>query len=117
MITIHLYELLFKAYHGIHDEEKILGNDYVVDCSVDFYEQKKVVDRIDDTINYVEIYNIINKRMKIATPLLETVIMEIGNAVQDKFSEIKSLRISIKKLQPPIEGIQGAVGISWHKEF
>ena len=117
MITIQLHQLLFKAYHGIHEEERILGNDYMVDCSVDFFENDKVVTHINDTIDYTEIYQLIKKRMKIATPLLETVIMEIGIAIQERFEMIKSIHISIKKLHPPIEGIQGSVGVTWQKQF
>lgn len=117
MITIHLEHLLFTAYHGIHKEEKILGNDYEVECKVEFHEGEKIIDHIDDTINYVEIYSIIQKRMKTATPLLETVIMEIGNEIFISFPQSKSIYISLTKLHPPIAGMQGSVGVTWNKHF
>ncbi|MEO6136937.1 MAG: dihydroneopterin aldolase [Ginsengibacter sp.] len=117
MITIHLERLLFTAYHGIHKEEKILGNEYEVDCKVEFHEGEKIIDHIDDTINYVEIYSIIKERMKTAKPLLEAVIMQMGNEIYDQFPQVKSIHISIKKLHPPIAGMQGSVGVSWNKQF
>ena len=117
MITIHLEHLLFTAYHGIHKEEKILGNEYEVNCNVEFYEGEKIIHHIDDTINYADIYSIIRERMKTATPLLETIIMEMGVEIYDRFPHVKSIHISIRKLHPPIAGMQGSVGATWNKQF
>ncbi|MEO9022035.1 MAG: dihydroneopterin aldolase [Ginsengibacter sp.] len=117
MITVHLSDLLFNSFHGIHEEEKILGNDYIVDTSVEFYETSEVISHIHDTVNYVTIYNIIKERMSIPTPLLETVAMEIGNSIHLEFPLLKSIVISIKKMRPPIESIIGNVGVTWEKQF
>jgi dihydroneopterin aldolase len=55
--------------------------------------------------------------MNIPTPLLETVVMEAGNTIHNTFPDLKSIFISIKKMHPPIEGMQGAAEVSWHKQF
>ncbi len=117
MITVHLHNLQFNAFHGIHEEEKILGNNYVIDASVEFHEEKHVITSIHDTINYADIYNIIKERMNLPTPLLETVVMDIGNKIHNEFPQIRSINISIKKMQPPIEGIQGSAGVNWQRQF
>jgi dihydroneopterin aldolase len=117
MITIRLEQLRFNAYHGIHEEEKILGNTYIVDCLLTFPEFEKVIQSIDETINYVKVYDIIKKRMAIPTSLLETVIMEIGIEIENHFPQLKSIQLSIKKLHPPIEGMEGTVGVNWEKLF
>lgn len=117
MLTIHLEQLRFKAFHGIMEQEKILGNEYQVDCAINFYEEGEVIQHIDNTINYVDVYEIIKNRMSVPTPLLETVIMETGLEIFENFPDIKSIDISLKKLHPPIENFQGTVGVSWHKEF
>lgn len=117
MVTIHLHNLLFNGFHGIHDEERILGNEYIVDASLEFHEANEVISHIDDTIDYTAVYNIIKKRMSIPTPLLETVVMEIGNEVHAQYPVLKSIHISLKKMHPPIEGIKGSAGVSWHKQF
>lgn len=117
MITIHLRHLLFTAFHGIHDEEKILGNEYIVDCSVQLHEKVDVITHINETVNYVIIYDIIKHKMGIPTPLLETVVMETGNEILAHYPEVKSIKISIQKMHPPIEGIQGAAGVTWEKQF
>ena len=117
MIIVQLHDLLFNAFHGIHEEEKILGNEYVVNASLEFDEKKDVITHINDTINYTAVYNIIKKRMSIPTPLLETLVMETGNEIHNEFPRLKSISISIKKMHPPIEGMRGSVGVNWHKEF
>ena len=85
MITVQLNQLTFIAFHGILEEERILGNEYEVDASVDFHEKEEVISHINDTVNYAIIYDIIRKRMIIPTPLLETVVMEIGMAIHKQF--------------------------------
>ncbi len=117
MISVHLYDLVFHAFHGIYEEEKILGNEYVVNACVDFHESTKLILHIDQTINYVCIYDIIKKRMSVPTPLLETIAMKTGEDIHDQFPLVKSISISIKKMHPPVEGLQGSAGVHWHKEF
>lgn len=117
MITVQLHQLLFHAYHGVHEEEEVLGNEYMVDCSVEFYETAEVITHINDTVNYVHIYDIIKKRMSIPTQLLETIAMEIGNEIIREYKELKVIDITIRKLHPPIEGIRGSVGIAWNRKF
>ncbi len=117
MIKVQLHNLQFNSFHGIHEEEKILGNNYIVDASVEFHEEAEVINSIHETVNYAEIYKIIKLRMDIPTPLLETVIMEAGNSIHAQFTALRSINISIQKLHPPIEGIEGSAIVSWHKEF
>jgi dihydroneopterin aldolase len=117
MLTVQLQNLLFNAYHGIHEEEKILGNEYEVNASLEFHETAEVITHIDETISYVAIYDLIKERMNIPTPLLETVVMEIGNEIHTRYPLLKLINISIKKMHPPIEGMQGSAGVIWHKQF
>lgn len=117
MITVYLKDLHFHSFHGIHEEEKIIGNEYIVNTSVEFHEEPNVIISINDTINYADIYNIIRERMNVATPLLETVVMEIGNEIHHEFPSLKNINISLQKMNPPIEGIQGSAGVSWQRQF
>jgi len=117
MITVYLRDLHFHSFHGIYEEEKIIGNEYIVNASVEFQEEQKVINLIDDTISYADIYNIIRERMNVATPLLETVVMEIGNEIHQEFPDVKNINISLQKMSPPIEGMQGSAGITWQSRF
>ena len=117
MITIHLHDLKFYSFHGVHEEERLLGNEYEVNADVQFHEEYSEIHSLSQTINYADVYEIIKKRMQIPSPLLETVVMDIGNAIHEKFYYVRFINITLKKLHPPIEGIEGSVGVSWYKEF
>lgn len=117
MISIHLYNLKFYSFHGVHEEEKLLGNEYEVNADVQFHEEHAEIHSLSQTINYVDVYEIIRKRMHIPTVLLETVVMDIGNTIHEKYNYVRHINISLKKVHPPIEGMEGSVGVSWHKEF
>lgn len=117
MITIHLNNVTFYSYHGIHDEEKILGNTFELSAEIRFREEEKIINSIKQTINYVDVYEIIRQRMNIASTLLETVVMDIGLSLKKKYDTIQSISIHLKKIHPPIAGFEGTVGVSWQKEF
>jgi dihydroneopterin aldolase len=117
MITIHLHKLLFYSYHGIHEEEKILGNEYELTADIQFEEEQEVIHSIQQTINYVDIYQLIRQRISIPSPLLETIIMDIGTSIKKKYDKVKLISIQLKKIHPPVSGIQGSVAVSWEKKF
>lgn len=117
MITVSLNDLKFKAYHGIHEEEKILGNDYIVNCSVQLPVETSVVQHLHETIDYKEFFDLIKKQMSIPTPLLETLCMKTGNLIHETFPKIKSVSISVQKLHPPIKGFVGSSTVRWDKEY
>lgn len=117
MITIHLNDLRFFAYHGILSEEKILGGNFLVNAEVRFFEHEDVIHTIRHTIDYGDIFVIIQQRMSKATPLLETIVMEIGQTIKSQFDQVSSIQISLKKISPPINGLQGTVGVTWQKDY
>ncbi len=116
MVTIHLHNLEFFSYHGIHEEEKILGGWFQVDVDIKS-DITKTVDRISDTIDYVSAFNIIQQKMNEPTPLLETLADTILNALHHFDSRITEIIFTVKKINPPIQGFIGNVGITMHKTF
>ena len=117
MITIHLNKLLFYAYHGVHEEEKILGNEYEVNADVQFHEEEQTINSLSATINYTDLFEIIKQRMLMPSQLLETIVMDIGNAIHEKYDHVRRISISLKKTHPPMRSFQGSVGVTWHKDF
>lgn len=101
----------------MHEEERILGNEYSVEVALDFNENTETIEDVNDTIDYSVVYNIIRKRMQVPTSLLETVVMSAGHDIHARFPQLKAISISLKKSSVPIEGMQGAAEVTWHKEF
>ena len=116
MYKVQLHDLEFFAFHGLYEEERIIGNKFIVNLEVvidEFSEFKS----ISDTINYVSLFEIITKKMKRPVDLLETLATQIIEEIRLIDDKISSVSISIKKINPPIKGIRGNVGISIQKKF
>jgi 7,8-dihydroneopterin aldolase/epimerase/oxygenase len=117
MLTVHLADLRFFAYHGVYEGESITGAEYEV-CLDVLYEEKKIpFDSLKNIISYTDLYEIVRKRMAVPTPLLEAVAESAIRKIRRKYSFVKEISISIFKLQPPIENFQGKVGITLHKKW
>lgn len=84
---------------------------------VSWEESSEIITSIGETIDYVKLYGIISKRMNIATPLLETVAMEIGRSIFISYPFINFISVQVKKLNVGVAGLEGSLGVSWTKNF
>ena len=117
MLTVQLQSLQFHAYHGVYQGEPKTGNNYEVNLTVAYNEKGHNIHQLKDIINYEDLYEIVRKRMSIAAPLLEEVAEGIILKIKHQYSYVTEANVSINKLQAPIEGFQGKVGITFHKRF
>lgn len=115
MYTIHLHNLKFHSFHGLHEEESIIGSEYEV--TVDMETAISNVDSIADTIDYSVIFDIIKTAMKNPVDLLETLAEEICLSIHQHFALVKAIRITIFKCDAPLSAIQGKVGVTLLKHF
>ena len=116
MFTINLHNLTFHAYHGVYEEERILGNDFEVNVSVTF-DADEPVTSLQHTINYVSIYNIVKQRMDVPLPLLETLAQELTQEIYDFDNRIKTISVSVEKKNPPISNMEGSVSVHYKKTY
>jgi 7,8-dihydroneopterin aldolase/epimerase/oxygenase len=116
MFTIHLNKLLFFAHHGVHEEENIVGGNFEVSLAIDFTTVDKVIS-LNDTINYVDVFLLVKNRFSIPEKLLETLAQNIVGDIYEADKRIKTINISIQKLNPPLVNFTGSVGITYSKSF
>ena len=116
MFTINLHNLIFHAFHGVYDKERILGNTFEVNATVEF-DPGEPVTSLEHTINYTTIYEIIKQRMLLATPLLETLAQELTHKIYDLDNRIKTISVSVEKKNPPITNMEGSVSVHYKKVF
>ena len=99
---IYLKNVRFHAYHGVLQQERIVGNDYVVNLVVDYdFTSAMKTDELSATINYAELYEIIKEEMAIPSKLLEHVVGRIGKRVFSEYSAIRQIQLAITKENPP----------------
>jgi dihydroneopterin aldolase len=105
MITISLHGAEFFAFHGFYPEEQKLGSKFVVDVDVQFEPLDDVKnDEITNTVDYEKVYEIVEAQMKRTAKLIETVGQSIAEEIKAQFYFADNIRVSIKKLNPPLKG-------------
>lgn len=117
LMTIELTGLRFHAYHGLYEEEKVAGNEFLVNLFVAYNPQGGIVSDLSETINYAVIFDLVKKRMLQRTDLLETIAMSLAEDINRQFPNVQKVDISIAKLHPPIAGFNGNVAVRYQKEF
>ena len=116
MITIHLNDLQFHAFHGIHEQERTLGNWFEVNIDLSMDANEPITD-IEHTVNYATIYEMIRKRMERPAQLLETIAQELVLGIHLADDRIRKISVQITKKNPPITGLEGNVGVTCVNEY
>ena len=117
MVSIELLDIHLFGFHGLEEGEQKTGNEYVVNLVVSYVEGEESFESLKNTIDYVRLFEILKQRMHIPTPLLEKLADGIIRKIRHQFSFVSEIKLSIYKLQPPIENFQGRVGVTIHKRF
>ena len=59
---IYIKGVRFRAYIGVSELERKVGNDYVADLRLRYsIEKAMTTDNVNDTISYADVYNIVEE--------------------------------------------------------
>ena len=123
MARISLENVRFRANHGLYEEERILGNDFMLDIWIDTDIKNATVvhendmDKVDKTVNYELVYEICRIEMAKPQKLLETVVEEIIYRLKTHFKNMEMVQLKLRKLNPPLGGQVEFAAISNVKRF
>ena len=101
--TISLHGLEFKSKIGLFDFEKENGNTFIVNVSIDV-DKITYDDSIEGTIDYSNLFSIIDREMSKDYNLIETVAHRISSNIHSQIKNIKLCKLEIIKKNPPIDG-------------
>lgn len=105
MGLIVLENMEFYAYHGCFEQERIIGNHFLVTLQMKTDTSKaELTDSLEDTLNYNEVYLIVKKEMATPSKLLEHVAARILDVLFSSFDVFIEITVKVSKLNPPIEG-------------
>ena len=102
---IILEGMRFYGFHGVNPEERALGQEYLVDLTVEMdLGRAGQSDRLEDTISYARIYRAVKEVME-GEPrnLLEAAAQSIADRVLSDFP-VDAVSVRVKKPHPPIRG-------------
>jgi dihydroneopterin aldolase len=107
-MTIELLGLVVFGHHGYLEEERRLGQRFLVDLWADVDESAAASDRIEDTVDYRKLAGLV--REVFAGPerlLLESLAGAVADGALERFAPVDRIRVRIRKpdvvLDPPVE--------------
>ena len=95
----------FYGFHGVNPEERVQGQEYLVDLVVEMdLSVPGGSDRLEDTISYAHLYRAVRDVME-GEPrnLLEAAAQSITEKILLDFP-VDSVSVRVKKPHPPIRG-------------
>ncbi len=105
MGQIDLEGLEFYAYHGHFPVEKVVGNKFILNVSIQTDCSKAgQSDQLEDALNYQEAYELIKEEMAIKSDLLEHVATRIIDRLYASFPSIQHASVKVSKMNPPMGG-------------
>lgn len=109
---IYLRNVHFHAFHGVLQQEGIVGNDYLVNLVLDYdFSSALKTDDLQGTLNYAEVYQKVREEMAVPSKLLEHVAGRIAHRLFSDFPEIQKLQLSITKVNPPMGADSDGAGV------
>ena len=105
-MKISLSGIRVRAFHGCLPQERTIGNDYLVNLSVDVEETEAALcnDDLAGTVDYARLYGLVREEMAIPARLLEHVCYRLVQRVLHEFPLVQQAEVTITKLAPPILG-------------
>ncbi|MGM9713307.1 MAG: dihydroneopterin aldolase [Prevotella sp.] len=101
--SIYIKDLRMHAYHGVLEQERRVGNDYVINITVGFpWAKAATTDDVHDTLNYAALADVVAKEMSVPSNLIETVAKRICDSVKERFGDVSSISVNIRKMAPPM---------------
>lgn len=109
--------LRVHAWHGALEQERQVGNEFIVDIMLVYPAQEAIEkDNLSGTVNYAEVIEVVKAEMARPSQLLEHVCGRIAEALTGRWPEIVRGSVKVAKPKPPIPGVQldeVAVEVSW----
>jgi dihydroneopterin aldolase len=107
-MTIELSGLVVFGHHGYLEEERRLGQRFLVDLWVDVRGVATESDRIDDTVDYRRLAALVREvfagRERL---LLEGLAGAVADGIVERFAAVERVRVRVRKpdvvLDPPVD--------------
>lgn len=102
---IVLQRMEFRALHGCYELERKVGNRFTVDLEITAsLGDVAAEDNVEKAVNYLTVYEIVALQMRITQHTIERVAMNIIEAIQATFSQVRHVKCTVSKLAPPLGG-------------
>ena len=112
---ILLEELHFHAFHGVMPQEGKVGGDFLLTLRLGYdITGAMQTDRVEDTLNYAEVYAVVKEEMEKPSALLEHVAGRIADAFAARFPQVTTIDLTLVKKNPPMGADCKGAGVELH---
>lgn len=115
-MQIYLNDLIFNGFHGVYPAEKKIGNTFKVDVRIQIAPTTKRIEKLEQTIDYVQVYQLIQKIMELPTALLETIVATIADQILAAYPIAEAVFVKITKLQMAVPYFEGTTAVSIERD-
>lgn len=113
--SIFIDNLRLHAFHGVMEQERRVGADFVVSLRVHYNICKAMTtDEVGDTISYADLYELVKGEMAKPSALLEHVAGRMAQAVIAAFPQTEAVDVRLTKLNPPMGAACDGAGVELH---
>ena len=111
MIIVEIRGLRVFGRHGVHEEERERGQDFLFDVELAVGE-RGAGDQLADAVDYVEVARAVQKVSNAGQyALLEGLASAIADELERRFSP-ERLRVRVRKPEVRPAGLDGTVGVT-----
>ncbi len=112
---IVLKEVRFHAFHGVMPQERKVGADFLITLRLGYDLTRAMQsDDVRDTLNYAEVYRVVQVEMEKPSALLEHVAGRVANAILRQFPDVVSIDLELTKQNPPMGAYSKGAGVELH---
>lgn len=112
---ILLQGLQYHAFIGVGEQERVVGNDYVLDLRLGYpFAAAMESDVVDDTLNYADVFNVVSEVMKQPSKLLEAAAGKIVKELCARYKRLESIDLKLVKRNPPMGADCDSTGVELH---
>ena len=102
-MKIFVNDIRLYAYHGVMEQERIVGGWFRVSVEAETHEDKSVqTDELADTVSYADLAQVVREEMGVTSHLVEHVAGRIGQRLLKDYPTLLSATVRVTKENPPL---------------
>jgi dihydroneopterin aldolase len=111
VITVEVRDLRVFGHHGVHDEERERGQDFLFDVELQVGE-RGASDRLEDAVDYVEVASVVHEVSDAKQfNLLEALASAVADELARRFVP-ERVRVRVRKPEVRPAGLDGTVAVT-----
>ena len=111
MITVEVRDLRLFGHHGVQEEERERGQDFLFDVELEVGE-RGTSDRLEDAVDYVEVASVVQEVSDARRyALLEALASAVADELERRFSP-QRVRVHVRKPEVRPAGLDGTVAVT-----